>query len=89
MSTLHFKSTRSDAENLTFAEAVVKGIASDGGLFVPTEIPQINFLDESLNALSYQELAKIILSKFATDFTPEELENCVTLLITRSLEMHV
>lgn len=77
MSTLHFKSTRSDAEKLTFAEAVVKGIASDGGLFVPTEIPQLNFLDEDMGKLSYQELAKIILSKFATDFTPEELNACV------------
>ncbi len=77
MSTLHFKSTRSDAEKLTFSEAVVKGIASDGGLFVPTAIPKIDFLDESLSALSYQELAKTILGKFATDFSPEELENCV------------
>ncbi len=44
MSTLHFKSTRSSDESLTFAQAVVKGIASGGGLFVPTEIPKLDFL---------------------------------------------
>lgn len=77
MSTLHFKSTRSGAEKLSFAEAVVKGIASDGGLFVPSEMPQMNFMDGSLGKLSYQELAKVILSQFATDFTKDELDACV------------
>lgn len=75
--TLQFKSTRSNAENLSFAQAVVKGIASDGGLFVPTEMPKFDFMDESLGNLTYQELAKKILSQFATDFTSEELDACV------------
>lgn len=77
MSTLHFKSTRSSDESLTFAQAVVKGIASGGGLFVPTEIPKLDFLDGQLKDLSYQALAKVILSQFATDFTSEELDKCI------------
>ncbi len=77
MSTLHFKSTRSNAEQLSFAEAVVKGIASDGGLFVPTSIPQVDFTDASLADLSYQELAKKILGLYATDFSDDEVNHCV------------
>ncbi|MBN2899043.1 MAG: threonine synthase [Clostridia bacterium] len=79
MANLHFKSTRSDSEHLTFAQAVVKGIASDGGLFVPEAMPEINLLDESLMTLSYQELAMRILELFATDFSEAELRHCVTL----------
>lgn len=58
MSALLFKSTRSSNEQLKFSEAVVKGIASDGGLFVPMSIPQVNFMDDGLANLSYQDLAK-------------------------------
>ncbi len=78
MSTLYFKSTRSDAEKLTFAQAVVKGIASDGGLFVPTEIPKMDFMDKKYAALTYQELAAEVLSRYATDFSAAELENCIS-----------
>ncbi len=77
MTSLHFKSTRSSGEQLSFAEAVVKGIASDGGLFVPTSIPKMNLMDPSLLSLTYQELAIKILEQFTTDFTAEELQNCV------------
>ena len=78
MTTLKFKSTRSDKEVLSFSEAVVKGIASDGGLFVPQHIPQIDLMDTSLQGLSYQDLAIQIQSHFATDFTNEEIRSCVT-----------
>ncbi len=78
MSTLFFKSTRSGAEKLTFSQAVVKGIASDGGLFVPMEIPTMDFMDPKYAKLTYQELAEEVLSRFATDFTEEELKNCIT-----------
>jgi threonine synthase len=78
MATLQFKSTRSNDEKLTFSQAVVKGIASDGGLFVPMSIPTLNLMDEHLTTLSYQDLAMKILGLFATDFTKDELEHCVT-----------
>lgn len=78
MATLNFKSTRSDQEQLTFSQAVVKGIASDGGLFVPMSFPKIDLMDKNLSTLSYQELAMKILGLFATDFSEEELETCIT-----------
>lgn len=77
MTTLLFKSTRSSNEQLQFSEAVVKGMASDGGLFVPTTIPKVNFMDNSFISLSYQEIAEKILTLFATDFSTEEIKHCV------------
>lgn len=77
MAVLKFKSTRSNQEQLSFAQAVVKGIASDGGLFVPTTIPKINLMNNAFTTLSYQELAMKVLSVFATDFTEEQLQSCV------------
>ncbi len=77
MTQLKFTSTRSNNESLNFSEAVVKGIASDGGLFVPQSIPKVDLLDESLLTLTYQELAERLLKLYATDFTPTEIHHCV------------
>ena len=76
---MKYISTRGLKEYLTSAEAIIAGIANDGGLFVPTEIPQVdaNFID-SLIDLSYQDRAKKILEKFLVDYTEAELANCVS-----------
>ncbi len=42
MSDLYYSSTRSNEEKLNFSQAVVRGIAPDGGLYVPSEFPQVN-----------------------------------------------
>ena len=75
---LKYISTRGAAEKLDSAEAILKGIAADGGLFAPGEIPSVdlNFI-EDLTKLSYEERAKKILSLFLTDYTAEELDLCV------------
>ena len=39
-----FKSTRGDKNYVTASQAIVQGIANDGGLFVPETIPTIDFL---------------------------------------------
>lgn len=78
MTSLTFKSTRSSGEAKSFSEAVIQGIATDGGLFVPSTIPRINLLDAELAKLDYQALAQKILPLFATDFSPAEIEHCVT-----------
>lgn len=75
---MKYISTRGAAEELNSAEAILKGIASDGGLFAPNEIPAVdlNFI-ESLIKLSYEERAKKILSLFLTDYSEAELTSCV------------
>lgn len=73
-----FVSTRGDADIVTSAYAINRGLANDGGLFVPTEFPQLS-LEEiaSLRKMSYQERAVYILKQFLTDYTEEELRDCV------------
>ena len=75
---MKYISTRGLKQSLTSAEAIIAGIANDGGLFVPTEIPQIDadFIDSLIN-LSYQDRAKKILEKFLVDYNEIELTNCV------------
>ena len=56
------------------AEAIVKGLADDGGLFVPESFPEITLEDlGDLAALEYPERSAYIMSKYLTDFTYEEL----------------
>ena len=74
-----YTSTRDKSVKVESAYAIAQGISKDGGLFVPTEIPQIDksFID-SLVPLSYKERAKKVLSLYLTDFTAEEIDMCVS-----------
>ena len=72
---MKYVSTRgAAAQGVSSAYAIKTGLASDGGLFVPTQIPTIGegFINE-LVPLSYPERAARILSLFLTDYTYEEL----------------
>ena len=72
---MKYFSTR-DAEKNSFDSAVVikKGLASDGGLFVPDALPSLTKEEiEKLCGMSYPERAAVVLSKFLTDYTYEEL----------------
>lgn len=76
---MKYSSTRGKAENCDSAEAIIKGLAADGGLFVPEEFPQVSLQDvEAMVPLSYEERAVKILSLFLTDYTEEELAGCVS-----------
>ncbi|MBQ8818755.1 MAG: threonine synthase [Clostridia bacterium] len=76
---MKYFSTR-DTEKNSFDSAVVikKGLAADGGLFVPDSLPSISREEiEKLCGMSYPERAATVLSKFLTDYTYEELlEDC-------------
>lgn len=75
---MYYSSTRGDAEKKTSAEAILEGLAADGGLFVPSEIPQLGLpFVEAMLGLSYEERAEKVLSKFLTDYTEQELKDCV------------
>lgn len=72
-----YKSTRGDGSTVTASEAILKGLAPDGGLYVPTQIPPLNLdLGEAVN-YDYKQLAYVVLSKFLSDFTEEELRDCI------------
>ncbi len=77
MSEIKFVSTRGDKREVTASEAIVKGIATDGGLYVPTTIPAIDFNIEEMTTYTYQELAYRVLRLLLTDYTEEELKFCI------------
>lgn len=72
-----YKSTRSDNVMITASQAILKGLANDGGLFVPTQLPKLNVSLEELSKMSYKETAYAVMKEFLTDFTEEELKSCI------------
>lgn len=84
---LMYKSTRGSSELITSSEAIIKGMAEDGGLYIPTRIPKI---DKPLNELmnfSYVQLANIIIKKFLTDFSEEEIGECINKAYSNNFEL--
>ena len=74
---LLYKSTRSADKAVTASEAILKGLADDGGLFVPEYIPKLDVTMDELKDMSYQETAYAVMKQFLTDFTEEELKHCI------------
>ena len=75
--TLIYQSTRDKTNQVTASQAILQGLATDGGLYVPTEIPNVKLDFEILKNASYQEVATLVLSAFLDDFTAEEIAHCV------------
>ncbi len=74
---MKFRSTRGDKEELRAAQAIIRGIAPDRGLYVPEEIPAMPFDLEEMRDAKYQDVAKKVIGAFFTDFTEEEIASCV------------
>ncbi|WP_234118659.1 threonine synthase [Clostridium hydrogenum] len=77
MEDIYYSSTRNDKNKVLSSEAILKGISEEGGLFVPNEIPKLNCTIEELIKLDYKETAYAVMSRFFTDFTEDELKNCI------------
>lgn len=79
-----YHSSRDSLLEVSSAEAIVKGLASDGGLFVPDEIPTLSLSEiEALGELAYCDRAMEILSRFLTDFRKNELKECAQKAYTK------
>ena len=74
---LMYSSTRNSDVKMTASQAILKGLADDGGLFVPDSIPALDVSLDELANMSYQETAYAVMKQFLTDFTEEELKNCI------------
>lgn len=72
-----YNSTRSDSAPIKASEAILKGLSEDGGLFVPNQIPKLDKSLSELSKMTYQEVAYEVMKLFLTDFTEEELKNCI------------
>ena len=81
---MKYQSTRNSEISFSSAEAIKTGIAPDGGLFVPSEIPSLSLAEiENTKNMSYVELADFVLGKFLTDFTAEEVHHCTSNAYTK------
>lgn len=74
---LLYKSTRDAEKTVTASQAILKGLADDGGLFVPVSIPKLQVSLGELKEMTYQEIAYTVMKEFLTDFTEEELKSCI------------
>ncbi|HFR3771043.1 TPA: threonine synthase [Streptococcus suis] len=76
--TLVYQSTRDANNRVSASQAILQGLATDGGLFTPLSAPAVDLNFDQLKDASYQEVAKLILSAFLDDFTADELDYCIT-----------
>ncbi len=75
---MKYTSTRDSSLSYSAAKCFVQGISAEGGLFVPQNFPSMTLQDISAMAeMSYSQRAYAVLSRFLTDFSPDELEDCI------------
>ena len=74
---ISYQSTRGGEQGVTASQAILKGLACDGGLFMPTELPKLDLTMKELAGKTYQETAYEVMKLFLTDFTEEELKYCI------------
>ena len=72
-----YNSTRGGEKGITSSMAILKGIADDGGLFMPDHFPKLDKKLSELAGMTYQETAYEVMKLFLTDFTEEELKHCI------------
>ena len=72
-----YKSTRGKGETVTASQAVLKGLADDGGLFVPVCIPELDISFEELSKMDYKGVAFEVMRRFLSDYTDDELKSCI------------
>ena len=72
-----YKSTRGGGSPITASAAILKGLADDGGLFVPEQIPSLDRTWEEFAGMTYEEAAYEVMKLYLTDYTEEELKTCI------------
>ncbi|NLI89704.1 MAG: threonine synthase [Epulopiscium sp.] len=72
-----YRSTRGGEEGTRASQAILKGIANDGGLFVPEYIPEMDFSLSDMKEMEYKELAYRVMRLYFADFSKEELQSCI------------
>lgn len=77
MMNVMYKSTRNSNEISTASRAILKGLAPDGGLYVPDHVPTLQKTLKELADADYREVAYEVMKLFFTDFTEEELRQCI------------
>jgi threonine synthase len=84
---MKFISTRGQGGVMSSAEAIIKGIAEDGGLYVPELFPNLYESLKEKMGLSYEELAYEIIKEFFDDISEDELKGAITSAYTNRFEV--
>ena len=74
---LIYRITRNANDTATASQAILKGLANEGGLFVPDSIPALDVSLEDLAKMNYQQVAYEVMKLMFTDFTEDELKHCI------------
>ncbi len=74
---MNYKSTRGLAPQMNVCQAIIKGIASDKGLYVPESFPKLDADWSRLSKLSYKEFAQEVLAPYLPEFSAQELKACI------------
>ena len=82
---MKYISTRNKEKIVSVSEAIIQGLADDGGLYTPQALDQKVDLASTLK-MSYLELAQYILSLFLSDFSHEQIQKCVQNAYQNSFE---
>lgn len=83
---MKYRSTRGDRQELASADAIIRGLAPDRGLYVPKEIPALPFAVKDMVDEPYTAFAKNIIGAFFDDYTEEEISACVKNAYTGTFE---
>ena len=79
-----YNSTQNNEKVVSSAQAIAQGISEDGGLFVPQSFPKFSLADiEGMLSASYQDRAKAVFKCYLTDFTDDEIADCVDKAYTK------
>lgn len=74
---MNYKSTRgNELKSPTFA--TLHGLADNGGLYIPENLPDVNLSYRELKDLSYQEISQKIIKLFFTEFSDEEIKEAIS-----------
>lgn len=76
---MNYKSTRNSENIVTPSQAILQGLATDGGLYVPESFPKFDLDWDKLSQFTYQEMAQFILKPFLSDFSDDQLDRCIEL----------
>lgn len=74
---MKYISTRGDHAHISSAQAIIRGLAADKGLYVPTELPTLHMAYGDMAVAAYKDVAHKVMKDFLDDFTYEELQKCV------------
>lgn len=80
---MQYISTRGQVPAVSFSTAVAQGLAPDGGLYLPEELPDLKPHLAEWSKLSYAELCEVFFAVFATDIDSAELKEVVARSYTK------